>query len=77
MDPRNAEMISEIIAPLKEAARERVRAFAEEPLGRFIKIAGNRMMACHAQGRQVNLEDLQAIIDEAVEVDRQKKGSEK
>lgn len=75
MNPHNAEMIAEIIAPLKEAARERVRAFAEEPLGRFVKIAGNRLMACKAQGREVTLEDLQAVIDEAVEVDREKRGS--
>lgn len=72
MNQANADMISEIIAPLKEAARERVKAFAQEPLGRFVKIAGNRIMACHAQGRQVSLEDLQAVVNEAVEVDREK-----
>ena len=72
MNQANADMISEIIAPLKEAARERVKAFAQEPLGRFVKIAGNRIMACHAQNRQVSLEDLQAVVNEAVEVDREK-----
>jgi hypothetical protein len=74
MDPRNLDMLAEILAPLKDAARTRVLAFAEEPLGRFVKIAGNRIMACHAQNRQVSLEDLQSVIDEAVAVDREKKG---
>lgn len=63
-----------MLGPLREAARERVRAFAEEPLGRFVRIAGQRMMQAKVEGRTANLYDLQAVVDEAIRVDEEKKG---
>lgn len=74
MDPKNQEMLESMLGPLREAARERVRAFAEEPLGRFVRIAGQRMMQAKVEGRTANLYDLQAVVDEAIRVDEEKKG---
>lgn len=63
----------EMLAPLKEQARERLRDFGEQPLGRFVKIAGQRVIACKVEGRTVTLHDLKAVVDEAVACEEETK----
>jgi len=62
-------MLLEMLLPLKEQAREKIRDFGSQPLGRFIRIAGQRVIACQVEGRQVSIHDLKAVVDEAVKAD--------
>lgn len=66
-------MLLEMLLPLKEQAREKIRDFGSQPLGRFIKIAGQRVIACQVEGRQVSIHDLKAVVDEAVKAEEQAK----
>jgi len=73
MDEEKQKFLLELFLPLKEQARERMRSWGEEPLGRFVKIAGQRAILCKAEGRQVSIHDLKAVVDEAANVEGAKR----
>lgn len=77
IDPHNERMVLEMLLPLKEHAREKARAWAQEPLGRFVKVAGQRVILCKAEGRSFTIHDLKAVVDEAVAVENTEKGAAK
>lgn len=70
---RDEQLLLELLGPLREQARDRVRAFAEEPLGRFVKVAGERLIRAKVEARTITLEDVAAVVNEAAQVDLERR----
>jgi hypothetical protein len=62
MNP-DEQLLLDLLAPIREQAKERVRAFA-----------GNRLMRAKVEGRTITLEDVAEVVNEAAQVDRETRG---
>lgn len=67
------EEIYELLLPVKEKLKTEITEFKKRPIGRFIQVAGQRVIASKIDGRGFNWADLEAMAREAAEAERRSK----
>lgn len=72
----NKQMLEDILMPLKDRAKDEIRAFAMQPLGRLVKAAGVQVMRVKVEEREFKLEDLAMILNAAVSIEKEETSPE-